>query len=415
VGELMKLLRDFLRHEADTDKMRERALGADRPYAILTPIIPIRFDEADSWFGGKPRLPKDISWPEDKGIPLRFVCQLNLSRLPAEIWSGAGPRDGWLVVFVHPEKNAAAVLHVRGEIEEREGPGQMAAQWASTYIPYAAKTDFLPHWPVSIDEGRHASTEAVNIGHRASGSKDEKPDLANPAIHPFDTKTLGVLLDRLEEFFIRQVKDMCRFPAMKKVRDDDLQWILEAKALAFQSLDNFYRADGILAPARFQFDPEKVASELRKIANLPTYEFKYLKNDDDGYCCLEYRHTSLCELPVISSITPMWWEQYTSRLYWSCINAYTKDPTALHRALRERMEQIWLHETQGFHGAMGHAPAGHIYTPHGPETDTEVLLELPTSRMQGWIWGDVHSIVLLIKRKALLQGDFADVSVDITN
>jgi hypothetical protein len=412
----MKFLRDFLRYQADTDKMRERARGADRPCAILTPIVPIRFDEADSWFGGKPRLPKDFPWPEHKGIPLRFACQLNLSRLPAGIWSGAGPRDGWLVVFFHPEINAAEILHVRGEIEERDGPGQMAAQWARTYAYYAAKTDFLPRWPVKIDEGRHAgSTESLNISLIAREPTDEKPDLANLAIHPFDTKTLGVLLDSLEEFFIRQVKDMCRFPAIKKVRDNDLQWMLEAKAAAFQSLEDFYKVEGSLASARYQFDLEKVASELRKIANLPTYEFKYLKNDDDGYCCLEYRHTSLCELPVISRTLPMWWEQYTSRLYWSCINAYTKDPIDLHPALRERMEQIWIHETHGFHGAMGHAPEGHIYTPHGPETDAEVLLELPTSRMQGWIWGDVYSIVLLIKRKALSQGDFAEIIVDITN
>jgi hypothetical protein len=394
---------DYLRHE-------------DRPRAILTPIVPIRFDEADSWFGGKPRLPKDIAWPEHKGIPLRFACQINLSRLPAGIWSGAGPRDGWLAVFFHPERNAAEVFHVRGEVEERDGPGQMAADWARTYASETAGTDFLPRWPVKIDELRDAyATGSVDIRFAVYAGKDEKPDLANPALHPFDTKTLGVLLDGLEEFFIRQVKDMCRFPPMKKVREDDLQWMLEAKALAFQSLEDFYKVEGILAPGRYRFDPEKVASQLPKIANLATYEFNYLKDDGDGYCCLEHRRSSLCELPVISRSRPLWWERYTSSLYWLGVNAYTKDPASLHPALRERMEGIWLHETQGFHGAMGHGPAGHIYTPHGPETDTEVLLELPTSRMQGWIWGDAYSIVLLIKRKPLSQGNFADIAVDITN
>jgi len=111
---------------------------------------------------------------------------------------------------------------------------------------------------------------------------------------------------------------------------------------------------------------------------------------------------------------PMWWSRYTSMLYWHAVNAYTKDPTSLHPALRDLMERIWLHEGTGHHGAMGHAPAGHI-TPHGPDTATEVLLELPTSNMQGWIWGDVYSIVLLIKRNALAQGNFADVAIDITN
>jgi len=396
--------------------MRERARSADRPCAILAPIVPIRFDEADSWFGGKPRLPKDMPWPEHKGVPLHFACQINLSQLPSGIWSGAGPRDGWLAVFVHPVGNAAEVRHIRGEVEERDRPGQMAAEWARTYACHAKPTDLLPRWPVRIDEGRHArSIDTVSRQPAATAWKDVKPDLANPAIHPFDAKTLGVLLDGLEEFLVGQVKHICRFPATKKLRENDLQWMRETKALAFQSLDDFYKVEGILASSRYRFELKEVAAQLPKIAELPTYEFSYLKNDDDGYCCLEYRRSSLGELPVISRSLPMWWDRYTSQLYWQCVNAYTKDPASLHPALRELMEGIWLHEAQGHHGAMGHAPAGHIYTPHGPETDTEVLLELPTSRMQGWIWGDVYSIVLLIKRKALLEGNFADIGIDITN
>lgn len=412
----MKFLLDFLQHQADTDHMLERARNADRPCAVLTPIVPIRFDNADSWFGGKPRLPKDVSWPEQKGIPLRFACQINLSHLPAGIWSGVGPRDGWLAVFVHPELNRAKVVHVRGEIEERDGPGQMAAEWARTYASHSKQADFLPRWPVRIDEGRHArSVDTVSRQPSETAWKDEKPDLANPAIHPFDAKTLVVLLDGLEEFFIGQVKQMCRFPAMKKLRETDLQWMRETKSLAFQSLDDFYKVEAILGSSRYRFDLEQVAEQLPKIAGLSTYEFNYLKDDDDGYCCLEYRRSSLCELPAISRSLPMWWSGYVSLLYWHGVNAYTKEPASLHPALRGLLERIWLREAQGHHGAMGHAPAGHIYTPHGPETDTEVLLELPTSKMQGWIWGDVYSIVLLIKRKALSHGNFADIAVDITN
>src|SRR4029077_9296577 len=111
-------------------------------------------------------------------------------------------------------------------------------------------------------------TGSVDIRFAVYAGKDERPDLANPAIHPFDTKTLGVLLDGLEEFFISQVKQMCRFPVMKKVRGDDLQWMLETKALAFRSLEEFYKAESILAFSKSRFDLEKVASQLPKIANL---------------------------------------------------------------------------------------------------------------------------------------------------
>ncbi|MBR1149115.1 DUF1963 domain-containing protein [Bradyrhizobium sp. JYMT SZCCT0428] len=256
----MNLLLDFLQNEADTEKMLERARSADRPCALLTPVVPIRFDEADSWFGGKPKLPKDIPWPERKGVPLHFACQINLSQLPAGIWSGAGPRDGWLAVFVHPVGNAAEVLHIRGDIEERDGPGQMAAEWARTYASHAKETDLLPRWPVRIDEGRHArSIDTVSRRPSEAAWKDVKPDLANPALHPFDPKTLVVLLDSLEEFFIGQLKQICRFPAMKKLRENDLQWMDETKALAFQSLEEFYKVEAILVSSRYRFDLKEVA------------------------------------------------------------------------------------------------------------------------------------------------------------
>jgi len=71
----MKLLGLFAERGRYGKYARTGARSADRPCAKLTPIVPIRFDEADSWFGGKPRLPQDISWPEQKGIPLRLACQ----------------------------------------------------------------------------------------------------------------------------------------------------------------------------------------------------------------------------------------------------------------------------------------------------------------------------------------------------
>ena len=64
---------------------------------------------------------------------------------------------------------------------------------------------------------------------------------------------------------------------------------------------------------------------------------------------------------------------------------------------------------------MGHAPMGHIYTEHGPDSPNEVLLELPTSKLMGWIWGDCYSLVLLIDRERLRRGDFSAIQFDITN
>src|ERR1700709_2714130 len=106
------------------------------------------------------------------------------------------------------------------------------------------------------------------------------------------------------------MKDMCRFPAMKKLREHDLQWMLEAKARAFRSLEEFYKVEANLASSRYGFDLKQVALLLPKIARLSTYEFEYARDDEEGYCCLQLRQTSLCELPVIASSRPMWWERY---------------------------------------------------------------------------------------------------------
>lgn len=64
---------------------------------------------------------------------------------------------------------------------------------------------------------------------------------------------------------------------------------------------------------------------------------------------------------------------------------------------------------------MSHPPKGFIYTPYGPSSPNEVLLELPTSDLLGWIWGDAYSVVLIIARNDLANGKFDNIIVDITN
>ena len=79
------------------------------------------------------------------------------------------------------------------------------------------------------------------------------------------------------------------------------------------------------------------------------------------------------------------------------------------------MEVIWQFDALHERGAMGNAPAGHVYTPHGPATPNVVLLELRTSSMVGWMWGDTYSIVLFINRNELAKGKFDNVTYEITN
>lgn len=412
-------LKNLLEEVGRAEEAQRAARASDRPIAILTPIVPIRFDEADSWFGGKPRLPKDFPWPEEDGRPFVFACQINLRNVPRGIWSGAGPREGWLVIFLHWDMPKAKVLHVRGKLEERDSPGQISAQWARIYdtTRERARERYLPHWPIHIKESRQKQLDEIrtDIPSVRDGWDPINPDLADPGTQPFDALSLAALLDHLGEYLEDRVKKLIYIHFWMKLRQPDLEWVQKNAMIASQTIIEFIQSRTILASSLHRFDQESVTSQLSKLSNLPTYELTYDHDDEEGFRILKYRTARLSDPSVLAKSSPLWWAQYIGRFYWMCINAYTKNPDTLSPAVRRHMEQVWTEQAGRFHGAMGHAPTGHMYEAYGPDSDTEVLLELPTSVMQGWIWGDCYSIVLLIERQALDQGDFSAVEGIITN
>ena len=97
------------------------------------------------------------------------------------------------------------------------------------------------------------------------------------------------------------------------------------------------------------------------------------------------------------------------------MKAYTEEPGAVPPPLRHRLETEWRAQTSNGVAVLGHAPQGYIYTPHGPSTPNEVLIELFTSDLPGWIWGDCYSLVLIIERASLHEGDFSNIMFEITN
>lgn len=84
---------------------------------------------------------------------------------------------------------------------------------------------------------------------------------------------------------------------------------------------------------------------------------------------------------------------------------------SLARAVRKRVEN----ETRNGFAAMGHAPVGHVYTPHRPDSRNEVLLETHTSNIIGFMWGDCASPESLMDRQALRRGDFSAVIFAVIN
>ena len=62
---------------------------------------------------------------------------------------------------------------------------------------------------------------------------------------------------------------------------------------------------------------------------------------------------------------------------------------------------------------MGHIPFKYV---HAFDPHTEVtLLELPSSGLMSWMFGDVDNLVLTMKKTDLAAGNFGAVKVQVSN
>lgn len=75
----------------------------DMKYLETVSLPAIAFSRADgaklSRIGGLPSLADDVKWPEWKGKPLAFLCQINLAEIPAECERNGLPVSGMLYFF----------------------------------------------------------------------------------------------------------------------------------------------------------------------------------------------------------------------------------------------------------------------------------------------------------------------------
>ncbi|HUT57663.1 MAG TPA: YwqG family protein [Phycisphaerae bacterium] len=71
-----------------------------RPAIALSPSV----EKPLSRIGGLPSLPESVPWPEWKGAPLAFLCQVDLSEIPEGFDRHGLPRSGMLYFFYNQEQ-----------------------------------------------------------------------------------------------------------------------------------------------------------------------------------------------------------------------------------------------------------------------------------------------------------------------
>jgi hypothetical protein len=412
-GDAAEFFKDFLGYQSETEQMKDAARASKQSAAILIPQIPIGSGPSAGWFGGNAMLPEGMAWPEQDGQKLLFVGQIQLGALPKGIWSGVGLRSGWLGVFLPGQGDfKPTVLHFDGPLVEAQAPPPNSAAWTRIFNFNEPKSFALPRWPLIVETRPGNELHANDTP--ASQEQTDSGNLLDPAFHPFDRETVWLLLSTMTETVTRMAKEVIRFPAMKKLRPADAVWFERQKPIVFQTFERFFEIEGRMR-SKSEFDTKQITDCIDELATLNAYDNQYLRNDDEGYCEMVLRETMLLDEQPNYFNLMRWWPEYRVGLTNHAIKAYTSNPTSLPPALRERLETTWQNQTRGGLGAMGHAPQGHIYTPHGPGTPNEVLLEIHTSNLVGWIWGDCYSLVLLIDRDALRRGDFSNLLFDITN
>lgn len=364
----------------------------DAPVIVrLVPQIVPRGDEvATSWLGGRPCLDPGVEWPKIRELPAVFLAQIACSDLPADLWDGLGPRIGALAIFVHPRDAVVAIIPVDDPGEPIDAPHPQSRD-SRIFAPadMAHAPDLLvfaraafPPWPVKLitvrpgdpDPQRPApDTDRAGCDAR----RREGFDVVDPAFHPFDWDSMIAMVDILA----------LRIAAAWPDGDD-----------ALPNGDARARAEEIIAIVRDSAGRDPFAAQaaaavmeaLHQISWTPTDQ---PHNPDDAMAL---------PLTVHNPRAPLWAHDYRAIWFDHAKHAYVRDPGLLSPTARAQFESEARTRAAHTLPSIGHPPQ--TYVP-GYDSETHVtLIELPSSGLLGWAFGDSGSLALTMRKADLAAG-----------
>lgn len=430
---------------AEVEQQAERIERDDTGAVVvrLVPQIPPR-DSAHptSWLGGRPRLDRGGAWPEIREIPAVFLAQISFADLPRDLWDGLGPREGAFAVFTHPRDGDTAIVTVANPGEPNDPPHMQddADHW---FTPRGAlhfgdlkpfRRPGLPAWPVDLVAVRPGDDDP-----RDTAIPDDRPgdrlyrtgfDIADPAFHPFDWNVMAALADilamRIERFWRDvegpspievQVANVERRIAALDAGGDDpmdrealdnmrasLAELVEATdAAAAMNRDARLRAEEIVTIVRDSAhkaafsvgDAAAVMGALRAIRWTKVHRGA----DPEGRPGAEQVAVQTLALTEHHPDAPLWVHDYHSVWFDHARRAYAADPSALSDAARAIVEP-WCRELAAREiGSIGHVQ-------DQGEAAHATLLELPSSELIGWLFGDADRFRATLRKADLAMGRF---------
>jgi hypothetical protein len=430
------------------------ARGQEPVVVRLAPQIPIRPEAPQAWLGGRPRLPDGMAWPAVAGTPLTFVAQIHCAALPADLWEGLGPRTGWLAFFLHPETVRPMVLHfdeagamlrsaVAG-VQPVFGPRRHDRRHPA---PAHIATDGFPGWPVDLVAVRAGGSDPRVQGERSTLHHLYKAgyDLTDPAHQPFDWPSTLEMLDvlarraeplwsptppgpsRLDWYLYSATKHLAAAEAASTPPDNleelrsrvaslplVIAGVIEARevnagiAEIVASIIADARARAAIAP----FAVEEVAAIVGRLHEV-IWARLLRKRDPEGGRFAELIEVVRLPLTRHDADADLWVHEFETLLEDWARHRYCDDVESLTPAARAHYEQIWRETASHDMAGMGHVPFRYVH--EFDEADEVTLLELPSSNLMGWMFGDVDNLVLTMTKRDLAAGVFDRVAMQVSN
>ena len=107
-------------------------------------------------------------------------------------------------------------------------------------------------------------------------------------------------------------------------------------------------------------------------------------------------------------------QSYIGLLNKGAAASYVRDPSSLPEPLKAHLIDEWSRKRNREAAKMGGMPRGSCRMLENVDLQV-MLLELPTSRLFGWMWGDMYDLIVSIPAKDLKRGVFRRVSWEISN
>jgi len=418
--------------------------GDTGPVAVrlVLQVPPRNAAHPTSWLGGRPRLDNGTAWPEIREIPAAFIAQISFGDLPRDLWDGLGPRDGAFAVFTHPRDGDMAIIPVTDPGEPIGPPRAQddAEQWFTPRdaLHFGDLKPFcgsgIPAWPVDLIAVRPGDSVPVEAGttNDAPGDRLYRTgfDIADPAFHPFDWDLMVALAEilamRIERFWrdvdgpsplatqVAHVEsrlaaldaggnDPAAREELENMRASLGELVDATDAAAAINRDARIRAEEIIAIIRDSahkaaFSTGDAAAVMEAIRAIRWTKI-HRHPDPEGRPGAERIESQTLALTQHHPDAPLWAHDYFSVWFDHARRAYTTDPDALSDAARAIIDP-WCRELAAHEaGSIGNPPDTH------PDANA-TLLDLPSSTLMGWVFGNEHRLVLALRKADLAMGRF---------